>query len=282
MKIFPVNPYNKHPLVKCGVGFCNASNDETQVAKWWTCFPKAMIGLPTGAGNGIFVLDIDVHSEEANGLKSLSALKDRGLELPKTYTVRTPSGGLHYWFRYPQGLDVRSSAGKIAPGLDVRANGGFIVGPGSVRLDGRRYEAAESVLIADVPQWLLDECLRSPQKVARQAFSKAEIVVEGGCTAMAVLFPDRYRDAVFFNSRRRVAEAQAGKRNATLFYNATSLYSFLAGGTFSDEWEIDCALLDACERNGLVADDGERSVRATMDSARRHGFRNPTKLVRRI
>ncbi len=281
MKIFPVNPYNKHPLVKCGAGFCNASSDETQVAKWWTCFPTAMIGLPTGAGNGWLVVDVDVHSEKANGLKSLSALKDRGFELPETSTVRTPSGGLHCWFRYPFGVDVRSSAGRVAAGVDVRANGGFIVAPGSRRFDGGKYRAVKSVPPAEAPQWLVEECLKRPQASPAGACSTAEVVVDGGCTALSVLFPDKYRDAVFFNSRRRVAEAQAGKRNSTLFYNALTLYSLLAGGAFSDEWEIDCTLHEACIQNGLVADDGERSVRATMASAKRHGFRNPVRLVRR-
>ena len=40
-------------------------------------------------------------------------------------------------------------------------------------------------------------------------------------------------------------------------------------------------LYDACIQNGLVADDGERSVRATMASAKRHGFKNPMKIARR-
>ncbi len=282
MTVFPVSPYSKHPLVKCGRGFCHASNDEAQVARWWTWFPKAMVGLPTGEGNGKLVLDVDVHSNDANGKESLAALKSKGFALPSTFTVETASGGLHYYFRYPAGVDIRNSAGKIGPGLDVRGNGGFVVAPGSRRFDGRKYRVVNSVSPADAPQWLVDECLKPSPRKNRKALSKAELVIGAGCTMLAVLFPDRYRAAVFDNSRRQVAEAKKGTRNNTLFYNATRLYSFLAGGTFASEWEIDAALHNACVQNGLAAEDGEKSVRDTMNSAKRHGFENPMKIVRMI
>ena len=41
-------------------GYKDASGDEEQIRLWWHSFPNAMIGVPTGKENGIFVVDIDV------------------------------------------------------------------------------------------------------------------------------------------------------------------------------------------------------------------------------
>ena len=41
-------------------GYKDASRDEEQIRSWWHSFPNAMIGVPTGRENGIFVVDIDV------------------------------------------------------------------------------------------------------------------------------------------------------------------------------------------------------------------------------
>ena len=282
MKIFPVNPWNKHPLVKAGTGFSNASSDPSQIESWWSQFRGTpMIGMPTGRINGIIVLDVDRHSEGGvDGIDTLQGLLDAGKELPDTLTVATPSFGLHFYYRYPKGVDIRNSASRIGPGLDIRGNGGFVVAPGSRRFDGRRYEVFSGVPIAEAPQWLVDECVKPVPKQARTVLSKAEIVIDGGCTALAVAYPERYRDAVYFKTRDRVAKARRGNRNNTLFYNAVSLYSFLAGGAFKEERELDSELIYACTVNGLIEDDGRDSVLATMESAKRHGFRNPVKIVR--
>jgi hypothetical protein len=58
--------------------------------------------------------------------------------MPKTpWTVRTPGGGTHFFYRSVPGL---RNAVKVQRGWDVRAGGrGYVVGFGSV-IDGRRYE----------------------------------------------------------------------------------------------------------------------------------------------
>ena len=49
----------KHPRV--GGGFYAATTDEKQIRKWWRKWPDANIGMRTG--NGIIVIDVDVHSD---------------------------------------------------------------------------------------------------------------------------------------------------------------------------------------------------------------------------
>jgi hypothetical protein len=121
----------KHPRIRW-VDYQTKEITEDQVRAWWARWPKANIGLITGAISGVIVLDVDVpHGEKT--------LRDGGYSLPPTPTVRTGSGGLHYYFRHP-GFECRNFAGKsgktILPNVDFRGDGGLIVLPPSRNLKG--------------------------------------------------------------------------------------------------------------------------------------------------
>lgn len=116
----------------------------------------------TGAESGVFVLDIDVKS--GPGFDELEALG----EVPETFTVRTGSGGAHFYFRHP-GFPVRNR--KPSPNIDIKGDPDredglvYVVGPGSpgfVKTDdpcivspADPYEVVADVPIADAPDWLL-------------------------------------------------------------------------------------------------------------------------------
>jgi hypothetical protein len=109
----------------------DATSDESRVAELWggsRGFPNDGIGVVTGAKSNIWVLDVD---PRAGGLETLRALEQQHGELPKTITVRTGSGGLHVYFKYP-GPNYRNTAGALGEGLDTRGDGGYVVGPGSI------------------------------------------------------------------------------------------------------------------------------------------------------
>src|SRR5438132_2158722 len=55
------------------------------------------LGLDCGK-SGLFAFDVDVRNG-AQGMASLAALEATYGSLPRTWVSRTPSGGLHYWFR---------------------------------------------------------------------------------------------------------------------------------------------------------------------------------------
>ena len=92
-----------------------------------------------------------------------------GQPWPVTYTVKTPTGGLHLYYIAPDGPEIRNSAGKIGPLIDVRAAGGYVLAAGSV-LDeraypdnpgcrelvagGRAYELADDSDPVPLPAWL--------------------------------------------------------------------------------------------------------------------------------
>jgi hypothetical protein len=90
-----------------------------------------MTAIPTGPINGITVVDLDVKGG-VNGIESLRARIDK---LPPTMVVRTPSGGLHLYFRTGSEV-VPSSVGKLGPGIDIRCSGSNAIGFGSVSEKG--------------------------------------------------------------------------------------------------------------------------------------------------
>ena len=150
-KIFPCKVNEKKPII--AGGFKNASSDPDQIKTWWENHPDANIGLVTGKDANLVVIDVDV-KDNAGGIKSLKQLENNYGQFD-TLMVHSPSGGIHYYFEYPQGnYDIRSTTG-LRPGIDVRANGGYIIAPGST-VDGIPYQFDDKDKeIAELPDELL-------------------------------------------------------------------------------------------------------------------------------
>jgi hypothetical protein len=160
--VFPCGP-DKKPLTKHG--FKDASLDPKQIAAWWTRYPQALIGMPTGHVSKTVVLDSDC--DAATGKDGDSALAELVNQpghspLPGTVESLTPRGGRHLIFRYPEpDWTVPCSASKIAQDVDVRGDGGYVILPPSRLPDGRGYtwegssDPDEGVRAAELPPWLL-------------------------------------------------------------------------------------------------------------------------------
>ncbi|MFB7592337.1 bifunctional DNA primase/polymerase [Streptomyces sp. NPDC056169] len=146
-----------------------------------TLLPERLPELLTGRGVGIgcrashvVALDLDVHGDN-DGSGVLAALADRlGEKVPETFTVATPSGGRHLYFRAPMGCTIGSVSGgrtALGPGIDVRGpghrSGGYLVGPGSV-IGGRPYVIALDVPVAPLPAWIADRADRQQALDARR------------------------------------------------------------------------------------------------------------------
>jgi hypothetical protein len=125
-----------------------ATIDKDKIAEWWDKWPDANICLVTGAGIAVIDADAPAHKEDGNGQDGIGNLekwqKENG-SFPDTLTVKTPSGGLHYYFKVS--TDVKSRTGLI-PGVDVRANGGYVLLPPS-NIGGVTYSWHNNVPIAD-------------------------------------------------------------------------------------------------------------------------------------
>jgi hypothetical protein len=152
LPVFPCN--GKVPLTEHG--FQDASADMETVLAWWTRWPEAAIGIPTGAVSGLFVLDVDV---QHGGAGTLAALERKHGVLPPAPEVLTGGGGKHLYFAHP-GQPVQNSAGKLGPGLDVRADGGYVIAPPSLHANGRAYRwlrSGRKLELPEPPAWLLED-----------------------------------------------------------------------------------------------------------------------------
>jgi hypothetical protein len=143
----------KHP--RTAHGLKDACTDAAKISDWWERWPDANIGIATGPGSGIFVLDVDGD----DGQDSLKALGS----LPETLCANTgrkgPDGertGFHLYFNCPAGTNLNNRPGLLGKKLDIRAAGAYVVAPPSLHFSGLRYEWADEVnVIADAPAWLI-------------------------------------------------------------------------------------------------------------------------------
>jgi hypothetical protein len=191
-RLFPVKPRGKTPLVKGWQSVATSNRD--QLEAWANGFPGCNWGMPVGRGSGVFVLDVDGDA----GIASLDALKRSNGELLETLSVSTACGS-HYYFVYPDGRDIRNSAGRLGLGLDIRGEGGYVVIPPSVHPSGARYRYANcAVAVAAPPQWLLQKMTPQWARVERIPGNKIGILIEGhrndGLTRLAGGFRRRGAD----------------------------------------------------------------------------------------
>ena len=131
LPVFPCKRADKAPLV--AGGFKAATTDPKLIRNWWSRWPEAMIGMPTGLASGIDVLDLDLKPDEfVDGFKFVPQWKALSRLI-----VRTPSGGGHVWFK-SEGK-VRNSTDQVAPGVDTRGDGGYAIVPPSRNRAGHEY-----------------------------------------------------------------------------------------------------------------------------------------------
>ena len=121
LSVIPIEENGKIPLIKWAE-FQSRRASSQEIEAWFKRWPKANLAIVTGAISGLMVMDVDVKNG-AQGLESVKAF-----ELPTTQIVKTPSGGIHFYFKMAPG--IKSITG-LKPGIDIRAEGGLIVSPPS-------------------------------------------------------------------------------------------------------------------------------------------------------
>jgi len=249
LKVFPCR-IDKTPLTRNG--FKNASLDETQIREWFAS-DEVSIGIPTGEASGWLVLDVDF----PDGPNSLAALEMQYGPLPATMAQHTGSGSTHFFFRYPENVQIKNSASKLGPGLDIRAEGGYIIVPPSGHPSGGKYRwlTNGSVPLAEIPTWLLS-------LLTVKQDTPPPIRSNGGTSP--------YGRTALDNQAGIVACAANGTRNNALNIAAVKIGSLVAGGEI-DQSEAESVLLMAATRAGLT--DIEASK--TLASGMKAGFASP-------
>ncbi|WP_244184600.1 bifunctional DNA primase/polymerase [Streptomyces cellostaticus] len=191
----PGHTHHGCPCLRAGRwchGFHAASLDFARIEQWWTRAPGLGVGVACGPAN-LVIIDIDAHEQPlpardrllpgipiaagvnlvglANGFHTLDVLAAlRGATSPAqddtTLRVRTPSGGLHVWYRAHTSHRWQCSTGSgsgraLAWQVDVRAHGGYIVAPGTTTAAGTYTPVGAVREPAPLPDWLARELDRT-------------------------------------------------------------------------------------------------------------------------
>lgn len=231
-------------------GGSDVSEDFTRRRPW-----ANNIGIVTGAASGFFVLDVD---PEHHGDQTLAAMVQAEAPLPATYTVRTGSGGSHFYFRMPD-FNPRNSTGRLGKGLDVRADNGQVVAPPSITRKGC-YSVEVDVAVAAAPGWLLDR-LQPADRTANQlrAGQPGRGTAVGrlaGVLAFLLASPD-------------------GSRNTRLHWSACRLGEMVAEGALDESKAVE-VLFTAGSDIGMKSAEmiGDRRTGGTIWSGLRTGQRS--------
>lgn len=126
--VMPIRKNSKIPIIK---SWSNITSNEETLDKFKD---DSNIGIIMGKASGIICIDVDVKNQ--NGIETLETLETKYGELPETVMSETPSGGIHYYFKYFKGIRNRKNVG---PGIDIQADGTQTVEAPSI-IDGVEYE----------------------------------------------------------------------------------------------------------------------------------------------
>jgi bifunctional DNA primase/polymerase-like protein len=216
LPIFPCNPKpgpgRNRPLTRRG--FYDASRDPDMIRRWWSSWPDARIGMPTGRASGRWVLDIDVKRPEANGFDTLEDLGHA--LLPETPMAHTASGGLHVYFNAAD-RELKCSAGLLGPGLDVRGDGGYVIVPSPE--SGYEWDPFwnfDTVEPVPAPAWLW------PPKPARPSIAAGPIKPVAGLS--------RYGERAIESACNAIAHAPCGEQERVLNAECFSIGTLAGAG----------------------------------------------------
>ncbi|MEU2171185.1 AAA family ATPase [Micromonospora chersina] len=267
--VFPVRYGTKgeekvdfHPLPDWRNG--SATNAD-QIRRWFGpggSWEGAKLAIDC-ARSGLVVVDADV-TKGRRGPQEWAAL-----DAPATWSVRTPTGGEHWYYRedpvHPIGND---QSGKVAPGVDVRGLGGLVIAPPTVDARGR-YAWMEGA-----PEW--SELPTVPRVVVERMTRRAEPAAEltavpapaSGTYGSTPWTPEQ-ADREINRELDRLATAENGTRNGSLNNAAMRL------GHFVPHYlprETAVALLTERAR-GIGLDESE--ILPTINSGLSAGMREP-------
>src|SRR5262245_10201053 len=198
--VFPCGE-DKRPLTVSG--FKDASADPHVIHEWWTRWPNALIGVPTGVK--FVVIDIDLEHDAAK--QWLADNRDR---VPRTRTHRTRSGGIH-WLFAPHDK-VRCTASKLGAHVDTRGHGGYAIWWPATGL-----EVLHGGVLAPVPEWIIDTLT-----------PKVEPIAPRGPIMMG-----RPSVASIRGALNVLAGAREGERNHALFWVSCRMAEAIRAGTIT-------------------------------------------------
>ena len=204
-------------------------------------------------------------------------------------SVKTPSGGRHFYFQQPAGQLIKNSTGALASDVDVRGDGGFVVVAGAHRFDGRGYTPVHPASLDDfiqmVAQGELPTCPAPSWTTSRRA--PAQSCLSSFPAALTtVVTPSAMDDALWAGIRQRwniaeacnrIAMAPEGTRNDTLNREAFTAGLRVAAGAL-DANEAFVALADAARVADLDEEEIAKKITASMQRGNASAAQSPALL----
>jgi hypothetical protein len=293
--VFPLLPNTKRPArpdhradkcnrtdPRCRNGHtgwdARATTDTDRIQRAWADdAPTYGLGIATGP-SGLVVVDLDTHKPGRKspepwkrfGITTGAEVLDhiagaRGGTITLTYTVRTPSGGTHLYYRAPEGARFGNTTGTIGWLIDTRAHGGYVVAPPTIiatATDTSCYAVVEDRPPAPLPLFLVD--------LLNQNGSRRRPAPAAGPRPASTEVNDMpaYLKTVVEREAAKVATAPTGMHNIRLFIASKALGQLIAGGVLAEHIAYD-ALTNAA--HSLMGPDCECTPRE-IDTTIRSGF----------
>jgi hypothetical protein len=268
--VFPAGP-DKRPLL---VGWQEkATTEPEQIREWWRAHPGAVPAILVGRA-GLVVIDCDRHPGGNDGIQAFNRLvRANEGNLAKVPMTKTARGGVHLFFKQPNGEPLGNGRGDLPNGIDVRGLGGFVIAPGAVLADGKRWtalsdrplltDAFKAGAIPELPQWLA-HIIRPDGKHELDARTVLETTNRARGEA--------YATAALQGAASELSVAPTGKRNEMLNATAFHLGKMIARG-WIDEKTVTAALIEASDKNKYLREHGHRATEKTIASGIEAGIR---------
>lgn len=131
-------------------GFYDSFSDRGEVMRYWTMNPNHLVGV--WCKNTLVVLDVD--NDPEFGIDGQFELDENGVVPEPTFSVTTPRGGSHHFYRNPEGsavgpdADIALPNGTVLRGVDRRAGNSYFIA-WSEQVPQRLDQ------LAHAPEWLL-------------------------------------------------------------------------------------------------------------------------------
>jgi P4 family phage/plasmid primase-like protien len=269
------------PLVVCPLGgkefiypegdrdSLTADDNQNQLDKW-----KPSWATMARTGGSVAVVDVDPRN--GSDIEKTRQLLD-GLNVRIFAEIATPSGGRHFYIAgHPELPSTTNLDGW--PGIDILSFGKLVFLPGTQRpkyggvgygvifddlealTDGGDPDGAEA--FAD---WVAD------RRGERERFETSSPWTGGEPDARQAMYLAKMLAGIH---RELSAMGKDSGRNTAVYDKALKCGNFIAGAGLNEAAATD-VLLDASRQNGLVQEDGERSVLASIHSGIKNGRVRP-------
>ena len=147
---------NKRPLIK----FANKPPlTITEIREIWKKYPTANIALKT---DKFFVIDVDRHGGEVDGMESIKAL-NHDEWFKDALTERTAHNGFHFFFTKPSKVKIQQNIGFL-PSVDLKAHENNYVVVAPSQLGDKQYKWLNSKPMKEPPQGLIDLILNKQKE----------------------------------------------------------------------------------------------------------------------